>query len=258
MILSIIIPTYNSSKTIRKCLESIIYQSFKDWEVLVIDGLSTDNTIYTAKTYEDNRIRIFSEPDYGIYDAMNKGIKLAKGEWVYFLGSDDYLINNQVLNEVFVRNLCDFDVVYGEVESDNLSPRNGGEWTFSNLEYNRCHQAIFYRRTIFQKFGLYNIKYKSLADYDLNLKWFLNTKINNIYLPIIIAHYSMGGYSSMHEDNNFHNDYYLNCLLYGGYKVFPINLRIYYGNKALRIQKGKWKRRCLRILIKIWTHMDKR
>ena len=98
---SIIIPTCNSAKTLSRCLDSVISQSFTDWEVLMKDGVSNDDTIIIASSYQDSRIRIYSEPDKGIYDAMNKGIDKAQGEWLYFLGSDDWLLNNCVLEEIF-------------------------------------------------------------------------------------------------------------------------------------------------------------
>ncbi|MDR2410857.1 MAG: glycosyltransferase, partial [Bacteroidales bacterium] len=85
-VLSIIIPTYNSSKTINRCLDSILCQSYSNYEILVMDGLSSDNTLELVKAYNDRRIQIYSGKDNGIYDAMNKGIALAKGEWLYFSG----------------------------------------------------------------------------------------------------------------------------------------------------------------------------
>ena len=87
--LSIINPTFNSAKTLSRCLDSVISQSFTDWEVLMMDGVSNDDTIKIASSYQDSRIRIYSEPDKGIYDAMNKGIDKAHGEWLYFIDSDD-------------------------------------------------------------------------------------------------------------------------------------------------------------------------
>ena len=101
MKLSIIIPTYNSASVLAKALDSIVKQNFTDWEVLVMDGVSTDNTIKVAQSYNDSRIHIFSEPDKGIYDAMNKGIEKAQGEWLYFLGSDDWLLNGNVFDSLF-------------------------------------------------------------------------------------------------------------------------------------------------------------
>ena len=88
---SIIIATYNSGKTLRRALDSVLNQSYQDWECIVVDGASKDNTIAIVKEYvkKDSRFRYISEPDHGIYDAFNKGWKMAKGEWVMYLGSDD-------------------------------------------------------------------------------------------------------------------------------------------------------------------------
>ena len=152
MKLSIIIPTYNSASVLPKALESIVGQTFTDWEVLVMDGVSTDDTLKVAKSYNDSRIRIYSEPDKGIYDAMNKGIKKAHGEWLYFLGSDDWLMNENALSDVFVQGALEgYDVVYGEVEAPHLASDHSGEWTLQTLDRNRCHQAIFYRRSVVRR-----------------------------------------------------------------------------------------------------------
>lgn len=89
--LSVIIPTYNSENTIEKCLDSLLAQTFKDFEICIIDGGSLDNTLTIATCYRTQfkNIRIVSEPDEGVYDAMNRGIDFASGKWLYFLGSDD-------------------------------------------------------------------------------------------------------------------------------------------------------------------------
>lgn len=227
MKLSIIIPTFNSASVLGRALDSIVSQIFVDWEVLVMDGGSKDNTIQIANAYHDNRIRTFSELDKGIYDAMNKGIKKSQGEWLYFLGSDDYLLNPYVLAEVFSQSIDKYDVVYGEVESDYLSPFNKGEWDMSIIGYNRCHQAIFYKKILFNRLGNYNLKYRVAADFDLNLKWFLSENYLNKYININIAHYSEGGFSEKTNDEMFSNDFYY--LVYKrAYKKLTLNQRITY------------------------------
>ena len=212
---SIIIPTFNSSKYIKRCIDSIVGQSFYQWEVLIMDGGSQDNTTIIAKSYNDERIRVYSEPDKGVYDAMNKGIEKASGEWLYFLGSDDYLLNNNVLTQVtkLIPEKC--DVFYGDVEAPQLDQRHKGEWHFENIEYNRCHQAIFYNKIVFRKLGNYNLKYIVYADHDMNLKWFLNKKIKSYYYPIAIAHYSDGGLSIQKKDKLFLDDFPKLILRYG-------------------------------------------
>lgn len=197
MKLSIIIPTYNSASVLPKALDSIVNQTFTDWEVLIMDGVSNDDTIKVAEAYNDSRIRIYSEPDNGIYDAMNKGIKKARGEWLYFLGSDDWLLNDNVLHNVFAQGTDSYDVVYGEVDAPHLASNHSGEWTLQTIDRNRCHQAIFYRRSVVRRLGGYNTKYKIWADYDLNLKWFFDKKVKKKHIPTVIAHYAEGGYSSI-------------------------------------------------------------
>ena len=135
MKLSIIIPTFNSASVLPKALGSIVSQTFTDWEVLIMDGVSTDDTLKVAQSYDDSRIRIYSEPDKGIYDAMNKGIKKAQGEWLYFLGSDDWLLNATVLNQIFSNDIEKYDVIYGDVESTHLDQLHHGEWDMMKIKY---------------------------------------------------------------------------------------------------------------------------
>lgn len=225
MKLSIIIPTYNSALVISRALSSILSQSFTDYEVLVMDGSSTDNTIEIIRRNNDDRIKVYSEPDRGIYDAMNKGIVKAQGEWLYFLGSDDYLLNETVLQSVLNQNLDDIDVFYGDVETTCFSKYNQGEWTMPYLTYNRHHQCIFYRRELFDRLGLYNLRYPVLADFDFNLRWFLSPSIKSKYRPIRIAHFSDGGFSSGHNEDPFWNDFDKNILKYG-FWTLPFHKRI--------------------------------
>lgn len=224
MKLTIIIPTYNSASCIARCLDSIVCQTMQDFEVLVMDGVSTDNTRELAKSYNDERIKFYSEPDKGIYDAMNKGIAKAHGEWLYFIGSDDWLLDSNVLQSVFSLGIDKYDVVYGETESD-LPDFCRGEWTLKNIKHNRCHQAIFYKKYLFEQLGLYNLKYPILADHDFNLKWFLNKNIKSKYIGIQIAKFSMGGASSSTKKDNFISDFYSSAY-YRGNDLFSIEQKI--------------------------------
>lgn len=215
---SIIIPTFNSGKTLKRCLDSIVTQSFHDWEVLAMDGDSKDNTVAIVCSYHDNRIRVFSEPDKGIYDAMNKGIDKSFGNWLLFLGSDDYLYDRDVLSNVVPFLLDELDVVYGEVES-HWPELNRGEWSLEKIDGNRCHQAIFYNRRFFGKTIRYNLRYPVLADFDVNLRWFLNRKYKHRYIPITVSHFCDGGVSSQVEDKNFYKDVELNKLKYNNHML---------------------------------------
>ena len=209
----------------------------------MMDNLSSDDTVPIAKSYDDSRIRISSEPDKGIYDAMNKGIKKSHGEWLYFLGSDDYLLNNTVLAQVnkLIPDKC--DVFYGDIEAPQLDKRHKGEWKIDDLEYNRCHQAIFYNKSIFKKLDNYNLKYKILADQELNLRWFLNRHILSVYYPVRIAHYSDMGFSSKASDQQFIDDFPYLVLRHGWGKLNKTERRKYTDEIKRRFLFGiKWRK----------------
>ena len=231
--ISVVIPTCNSEKTIKRCLDSIVEQTYPEWEVLLMDGVSKDDTLSIARSYNDSRIRIYSEPDKGIYDAMNKGIMKSKGEWLYFLGSDDFLCNKEVL-KIVSTHFQDIDVVYGEVESDYgcMVEENRGQWTFENILANRCHQAIFYRRAVFAKVGLYDLRYRVWADWDLNHRWYCCPSIRHQYISEKIAHYSEGGFSSNQGDEAFDKVMAYNLLVKGRH-VFTIAQRRKLADEAL-------------------------
>src|ERR1035437_8605494 len=206
--ISIIIPTFNSEVTLKKCLESIIDQTFNNFEILIVDGKSEDETLKIAKEINDSRIKIMSELDKGIYDAMNKGINLAKGEWIYFLGSDDELCNQFILEKIYSQIINkNYHVIYGNVTSERFNGIYAGEFNFEKLyEKNICHQAIFFNKKLFKKVGCFNLKYKSHADYDHNIRWFLNKGIKRLYINEVIANYADGGFSSQGIDKLFIND----------------------------------------------------
>lgn len=222
---SIIIPTFNSAATLQKCLDSVIQQTYTNFEILIIDGVSTDNTLEIARQFNDNRIKIISEPDQGIYDAMNKGIIMAKGEWLYFLGSDDEINSKSVFSNISAFDLNNVHVIYGNVEFPGKIIYDG-QFNFEKiLEKNICHQAIIYHYSIFKKLGMYNLKYKIAADYAFNLKWFFNDNIKNVYISIIIANYSLNGISSIHRDVQFEKDFNEIIIHYGWRKLTKIKIK---------------------------------
>lgn len=222
MKLSIIIPTYNSEGTIRDCFDSIRKQSFQNFEVLVIDGKSTDNTLDVVERYRRyiRNIKIVSEKDKGIYDAMNKGIVLSKGEWLYFMGSDDKLLNKNVLAKINAELSDEIDVLYGDVVSLRFKGRYDGPFNEVKIfNQNICHQSIFFRRRVFDRTGCFDLKYKAHADWDHNMKWLLNRKVRRKYIDTIIAEYGDGGFSSLNGDVEFENDKKFKYLKYAGLVV---------------------------------------
>ncbi|SOC78571.1 Glycosyltransferase involved in cell wall bisynthesis [Salinimicrobium sediminis] len=223
--ISVIIPTYNSGATLSIALASIKRQVFKDLEVLIIDGVSTDNTLEIAQKYKSHFqvLTVVSEPDKGIYDAMNKGISLAKGEWLFFMGSDDSLFSAHVLEKIFsLRAAQTHDVIYGNVQSTRFAHPYDGEFSYYKLATkNICHQSIFFRRSVFQKIGKFNLKYKIWADWDHNIRWFYSSRIKKYYTDATIAYYADGGLSSLNEDVLFIKRKNLKLLIHGFTKLPP-------------------------------------
>lgn len=196
--ISIIIATFNSDKTLRQCLDSVKKQSFSNWECIIVDGLSKDNTINVLKEYIsiDHRFRFISEKDYGIFDALNKGVKLAKGEWVYVLGSDDILTTNG-LNDLY-NETKDYDIVYGNTidiyPNGVIRKPHSKDYHLVRKNMFCSHQAIIMRKEIIEKLGYFSLKYPLKADFDLIQKAFLKGyKFHQIETEV--AYFSMDGVS---------------------------------------------------------------
>lgn len=178
--ISIIIATFNSEKVLRSALDSIVSQSYQDWECIIVDGASKDSTIKIVEGYEnkDSRFRHISEPDKGIYDAFNKGWKMAKGDWIYYLGSDDTLCPDALATFSKVTNLKDYDVVYGDVYAISA---NGKKREVHSNDYHMIwyrffgsHQSVFMKRSIIESLGGFNLKYKVKADFALVQKAYVS------------------------------------------------------------------------------------
>jgi len=201
--LSIIIPTRQAESTLQVALDSVLRQSFTDLEILVMDSVSTDHTLAIAREAagRDGRVRVFAEPDKGVYDAMNKGIYQARGEFVYFLGSDDWLQDDKVLSDVFSLSDKDrYDVIYGNVISPSYRGAYDGVFTYEKLlSRNVSHQACFYRRNLFARLGNYNLKYRAYADWEFNIRCFSDPQVRIRFVDRIIAGFGPGGLSSRHD-----------------------------------------------------------
>lgn len=207
---SIVVATFNAEQTLEKTLRSIINQRCKDFELLIIDGRSTDQTINIVKQFSagDSRIKILSEPDAGVYDALNKGIGIAAGQWLYFLGADDFFYSDDVLEKLQpVMKNTTASIVYGNVWYEQFGKFYDGKFTISKLlTRNICHQAVFYKSGVFAEIGTYNLLYKTEADYDFNLRCWL-TGIGTQFVPVTIAFYTSGGLSGRRRDTALVNDY---------------------------------------------------
>ena len=206
--LSIVIPSYNNGNKLIDLLNSIKQQNFSDYEVLVIDGNSTDNTKDVIKKYKSIVSYFVSEKDQGIYDAMNKGIQASKGDWLYFIGCDDLLYESDTLSQVFHNETDEIQVLYGKIFNKRKQLAEGQE--ISSKEELICtsiwHQSVFYRRTIFEKYGYFDISYKIAADVVFNLSTFSQSFNKWKFMDVIVSVFSGEGISSHTIDLKYHQN----------------------------------------------------
>lgn len=205
MKISVIIPTYNSEKYIEEAILSVVKSiPFENRDLIIIDGGSSDCTVEVLKKYEKEISFMISEKDKGIYDAMNKGISNSKGDYVIFLGSDDRLIfNYNELKKYLVDNNTSY---YGNVKLKPTQKIYDGKfnlWKFINR--NICHQSILYPKELLIEYK-YEVKYRFLADYFMNIQIWKSKKYNFKYIPIIISEYNVLGLSSNNIDVEFNKD----------------------------------------------------
>lgn len=264
---SIIIPTFNSSDTLKACLESLVLQSYGDFEVIIEDGFSEDNTLELAKAFGDSRIRIFSEPDRGVYDAMNKAVSRALGKWLLFIGSDDTLYSDHVLEEMKVYlDKTDAGMVYGDVKIAGNGPwaKDGeiyrGETPLTTLFVsNICHQAICYSREIFNNRIPYHTDYRVCADYDFNL--FCASKYRLEYVPVILSVFNTGGLSSVADDPAFVKEKWVNIVRYFGQRLFDKSFLPY--RNTIRqtvfsfLKKGEFRNAILAMRLYLYYKLNK-
>ena len=202
-IISVIIVTFNAEKFVVNCFKSIAMQIYKNLEVIVFDGASRDRTVELLKENEQLITYWQSEPDDGIYDAMNKATQMATGDWLYFMGIDDVLLPgfSQMAGKLTEKN-----TIY---VGDSLTNKNeflDGKFTKYRLaKMNICHQSIFYPAKVFEKYK-YQTEYKIYADYALNLNCWSDNSLKKKYYPITICLYNAYGFSSNSVDALFEKD----------------------------------------------------
>lgn len=203
--ISIITVCYNEEKEIGKTCESVVSQTFKDYEWIVVDGKSSDGTLGILNAFEDYISILKSEGDDGVYDAMNKGIEIANGEYVLFLNGGDSFFSEDVLEKVFSNDSFKEDVLYGDC---CLINSNGSKkiLNFSKkikksyfINGNINHQSAFIRKKVFGKYGNYDKKYRILADFE---KW-LNLISKGVAfrkIPVVVSNYkAFDGLSSQEK-----------------------------------------------------------
>lgn len=207
MKVSIITITLNSAKTVERTLLSVQQQTYGDIEHIVIDGASTDGTMEIVNHYASRLAQVVSEPDNGLYDALNKGLALATGDIIGILNSDDVLADESTIATIvsrFVREQA--DLVYGDLlycRDTNKSDSVIRYWR-SNIfreKSLKCgwmppHPTLYCRRNIYEIVGLFNSGFRISADYDLILRIFSHSEFKKVYLPNVIVKMSAGGVSN--------------------------------------------------------------
>lgn len=206
MKISLVTTTFNSAATIRDTIESVLAQNYIDTEHIIIDGASCDNTLDNVKYYGNKIATIISEPDQGIYDAMNKGIKAATGDVIGILNSDDFFTSTDVLStiaETFQNN--DIDALYGDVHfvnPDNLEKtvRYYSSAIFRpslfRFGFMPAHPSFYMKKSCYEKFGLYSLDYKIASDYDLLIRYLYLHKIKYKYIKKDFVTMRTGGIST--------------------------------------------------------------
>lgn len=226
MKISIITATFNSSKTISDCISSVSDQSYQLIEHIIIDGVSRDNTLEIIKALPNRVVKIISEPDEGIYDAMNKGINLAKGDIIGFLNSDDFYVDNDVISGI-IDYFKEFrvDCVFANVNYvSSKNPKNivrkwkSGKYKKGSFQmgWHPAHPAFFVKKKVYEVFGAFNLEYKLSADFELMLRFLEKEGISNYYSEKAIINMRLGGATSGSLVNIFKQN--IEC-----YKAFKTN-----------------------------------
>lgn len=206
MKISIITAVYNREATIAQAISSMRSQTYENVEHLVIDGASTDRTLAAIEGARHERMRLVSEPDKGIYDALNKGVGLATGDVVGLMHSDDFFAHSEVLTKVAAAfSSADVLAVYGDLdyvmaEDDTRVVRHWRSGTYSPKKLRRGwmppHPALFLRREVFKRHGLYNTSFRVAADYDAILRYFSREDLHPVYIPEVLVKMRLGGASN--------------------------------------------------------------
>lgn len=207
--ISIITVCKNSAGTIYKCIESVVNQSYANIEYIIIDGLSSDETLDVIKSFGSKITTLITEPDSGIFDAMNKGISASTGDYIIFLNADDYFISTYVINYTvkFILNetLSRYDIYYGKVFIFNSQSGIGNIWNaakaskFSIYRASLPHPATIYKKDSFEKCGVFNTTYKIASDYEWFVRALIKYKLKFKRMDKIITLFNKGGVSTKKE-----------------------------------------------------------
>ena len=203
MKISIITVSKNAEDTIEDTIRSVIAQTYGNIEYIIIDGKSEDKTMSLISKYRKKISYLDSKPDKGIYDAMNKGIKRASGEFVMFMNANDRFYGSTTL-EKLVKEIqkTSADIVFGDVIMFNPLIKKSFYWKYQKIDKgflyydNIPHQGSIFRTELFNKYGMYNLSYPSMADHEWFLRAFLANKVQVHYVSFPVVYFNFGGAST--------------------------------------------------------------
>jgi glycosyltransferase involved in cell wall biosynthesis len=255
MKISIITVVYNNKETILDAINSVLSQEYDDLEYIIVDGASTDGTVEVikkaVKRYPERNMKFVSETDHGIYDAMNKGIRLATGDIIGILNSDDFYINNDVIStvvNVFMAQNVDSvfaDLVYVRADDLDKIVRYYSSATFhpKKMAYGwmPAHPTFFAKIKIYEQYGLYKTDYRIAADYELIARFLVKNKVSYSYISQVLVKMRTGGASTRNLKSNWIlNKEILRACAENGIKTNMIKVLSKYPAKTLQsIKKPK-------------------
>jgi len=237
MKISIITVVWNNNETIKYAIDSVLNQTYKDIEYIVVDGASTDGTVEVVKSYGGKITKFISEKDNGLYDAMNKGISLATGNIVGILNSDDFYVDNNVVKQVVREfNNRGVDSVFADlvyISSSNINKVvryfDSGQFKPSLFSYGLmpAHPTFFVKKSIYEKYGNFHTNFKNAADFDLLARFICTNKITYHYIDKVIVKMRLGGASTSFSSIWTNNIEILRACKVNGIKtnIFKILLR---------------------------------
>jgi glycosyltransferase involved in cell wall biosynthesis len=210
--ISIITVTYNAAQVLEQTIRSVVKQTFTDYEYIIIDGSSTDTTVDIIRRYATHLAYWHSEPDKGLYDAMNKGLKVARGEYVWFMNAGDEVYSQETLSAIFNTTSIEADIYYGDamfitnegnevgLRSEVTPHRLPSILSWQSMRYGMvvCHQSFIVKRDIAP---LYNSSYRYSADVDWEIQCLKKAK-NIMHTALVLCKYLTGGFSKKHLRNS--------------------------------------------------------
>ncbi|GDX58277.1 glycosyl transferase [Comamonadaceae bacterium] len=216
MKISVITVCFNAASTIADTLRSVLQQTYREFEHIIIDGSSTDNTLEIIASVEGHTCRLVCEPDRGIYDAMNKGIALATGDIVGFLNADDFYAGSDVLSTIATvfadqfLDSCYGDLCYVSQKNAIKTVRYWRSEDFRPGAFSRSwcppHPTFYVRRSIYNRHGGFDLSYKIAADFELMARYLERKKISTIYVPKVLVKMRLGGTTNRSFKNVLHQN----------------------------------------------------